>query len=120
CCCLCSCGAPRDLPSFPTRRSSDLDGTSCAPMRSRTAQPASPSVEERESQFPFVHLVVLVALREYDVTLVLRAQEEPARKVVAYTGPHVCGLFGALRRSHKRGLWLEVYHPRAEHQERRH
>src|SRR5256885_5460223 len=80
-------------PRRGVRRGAD---TSRAPRRSRAAPPAAPSVEEGESQFPFVGFLVLVALGEDVVGLVFAAHEDAPREVVAYTAADIGRRFGAV------------------------
>src|SRR5690348_17926385 len=45
---FCCCGDPRDLHSFPTRRSSDLSGACTRPSRSCTGRGCSCSTRRRQ------------------------------------------------------------------------
>src|SRR4029077_3072769 len=92
-------------------------GTSCAPWRSRAGRRGPRSEEECEAEFPFVCVLVLVALREDVVGLVLGAQEEAPREVVAYSAADVGGLLGAVCRLHQGGLRLDVHQPQADGEE---
>src|SRR5580700_4230313 len=87
--------------------------TDAAAWRTPTGCPKAPaaaSEEECDAEFPFVHLLILVAVGENDVLLEFPAQEKAARQVVAQAAARVRRLLGAVIGLRQSGFRLGVHH----------
>src|SRR5688572_32584232 len=90
-----------------------------ARSRAASSRRARSEKEGEAEILPFVHFLVVVAAREYDVVAIFRAQHETAGEIELQTAADIADLVVAVDGLHERRLRLGVDDAGAEREIRR-